>query len=237
MSGCGPAGKAVFAGFFAAVLLAACTPTGALPAGSETATPSASKSASKPLAAASPRATAQVEWKTYTTPDGKLMFDYPGTWAVKDRAREAAPGGVFVEVVSSAGKSMATLRTNIVTKPECSKKYPYALMDSGEVPALEQKGETPVFVFEGRDDHGSYPSRPASLAYGITSQPLPSGPSACPIFQFFNWPPGVAAFSGVYDPVVTPPGDTPDVDTPEAYTATEEYDEVRQMITSLRPAD
>ena len=94
-------------------------------------------------------------------------------------------------------------------------------MDSQELPALAQNGVKPRFVFEGRDDHESYPSRPAPLSYGITSAPLPAGPSACPIFQFFNWPPGVAAFSGVYMPLVTTPGDTPDVDTPESYTGTE----------------
>ena len=164
------------------------------------------------------------------------MFDYPPDWTVQDRAREAAPGGIFVDVLDAAGKSMATLRTNIATKAECTQKYPYALMDSEALPALAQKGAAPLFVFEGRDDHGSHPSKPAPLSYGITSAPLPSGRSACPIFQFFEWPPGVAAFSGVYNAVATTPGVTPDVNTPEAYTATEEYDAIRQTITSLRPA-
>ena len=152
------------------------------------------------------------------------MFDYPPDWSVKDRAREAAPGGIFVDVLDAAGKSMATLRTNIAAKAECTQKYPYALMDSESLPALAQKGAAPRFVFEGRDDHGAYPSKPAPLSYGITSAPLPSGRTACPIFQFFTWPPGVAAFSGVYNAVATAPGVTPDVNTPEAYTATEEYD-------------
>lgn len=239
----GPSVRAVSVGFFVAVLLASCSSPSGPPTGSGTATPSSAASAAsskpglKPLAQASPRPTGQADWKTYTTPDGKFMFDYPPDWTVKDRAREAAPGGVFIEVFTGAGKSIATLRTNIVTKASCTRKLPYALMDSQELPALARNGVKPRFVFEGRDDHESYPSRPAPLSYGITSAPLPTGPSACPIFPFFNWPPGVAAFSGVYDPLVTTPGDTPDVDTPESYTGTEEYDSLRQMITSLRPAD
>lgn len=241
----GPSVRTVSAGFCVAIMLAACSapsnPTVSSGTAAATSTPAASAVKStaglKPAAQASPRPPGQADWKTYTTPDGKFMFDYPPDWTVKDRAREAAPGGVFVEVLTGAGKSIATLRTNIVTKATCTQKFPYSLMDSQELPALARNGVKPRFVFEGRDDHESYPSRPAPLSYGITSAPLPTGPSACPIFQFFNWPPGVASFSGVHTPLVTAPGDTPDVDTPEAYSGTEEYEEIRQTITSLRPAD
>lgn len=231
--------RAVSAAFCVAVLLAACTPSSSRNSGTDSpgSTPGASESALKPSAGASPAASEEPEWKTFTTPDGGLMFDYPPDWTVQDRAREAAPGGIFVDVLDAAGKSMATLRTNLATKAECTRKYPYALMDSEALPALAQKGSVPIFVFEGRDDHGSHPSKPAPLSYGITSAPLPSGRSACPIFQFFEWPTGVAAFSGVYNAVATTPGVTPDVNTPEAYTASEEYDAIRQTITSLRPAD
>ena len=232
-------GRAVSAAFCVAVLLAACTPTSSQNSGTASpgSTPSASEPALTPSAGASPAESEEPEWNTFTTPDGGLMFDYPPDWTVQDRAREAAPGGIFVDVLDAAGKSMATLRTNIATKAECTRKYPYALMDSEALPALAQKGAVPIFVFEGRDDRGSHPSKPAPLSYGITSAPLPSGRSACPIFQFFEWPTGMAAFSGVYNAVATTPGVTPDVNTPEAYTATEEYDAIRQTITSLRPAD
>ena len=164
------------------------------------------------------------------------MFDYPPDWNVKDRAKEAAPGGVFVEVLSAAGKSIAILRTHIVAKADCAQKSPYTLMDSQELPALAKGGVKPRFVFEGRDDHEVYPTRPAPLSYGITSAPLPTGRAACPVFQFFNWPPGVAAFSGVYTPPVRE-GEESDAGAPEAYSGTEEYEEIRQTITSLRPAD
>ncbi|MER5766035.1 hypothetical protein, partial [Streptomyces sp. NPDC002082] len=151
------------------------------------------------------------------------MFDYPPDWTIKDRVREAARGGAFVEVLNGAGKPMATLRTNIVVGPQCTEKYPYSLMDSEDLPALAQKGVTPRFVFEGRAGAGTDASKPEPLAYGITSTPLPSGSSACPIFHFFTWPPGVATFGGVYDPLVTTNATTPNVDSPEAYTGTDEY--------------
>jgi hypothetical protein len=227
----------VSAAFCVAALLVACTPSSSPTPNAGTGPPGSSEPAPSPSAEAAPAEAEDPAWKTFTTPDGKLMFDYPPDWTVQDRAREATPGGIFVDVLDADGKSMATLRTNLAAKAECARKYPYALMDSESLPALAQKGVAPRFVFEGRDDHGPHPSKPAPLSYGITSAALPSGRSACPIFQFFTWPPGAAAFSGVYNAVATPPGVTPDVNTPEAYTATDEYDAVRQTITSLRPAD
>ncbi|WP_246527609.1 hypothetical protein [Pseudarthrobacter albicanus] len=109
-------------------------------------------------------------------------------------------------------------------------------MDSEELPALAQGGVTPRFVFEGRARSEADPTKSNPVAYGITSAPQPSGPAACPIFHFFIWPPSGAMFGGVYNPFDTTPGNTPEVDTPAAYTATAEYDDIRQMITSLRPA-
>lgn len=236
--------RAVPAALCAAMLLAACAPPATAPATSSP--PAASVPVSSAPASPAPSVTAApafptdpttADWKEYTTPDGQLTFDYPAEWTVRDRAAEAAPGGVFVEVLSETGKSIATLRTNMVTGAECTEKYPYSLIDSEELPALEQAGQTPRFVFEGRANPtatGAAESTP--LAYGITSAPEPSGPTACPIFHFFAWPPSGAMFGGVYDPFDTTPGKTPHVDTPQAYTETGEYEDIRKMITSLRPA-
>jgi hypothetical protein len=166
-----------------------------------------------------------------------LTFAYPAEWTIKDRAAEAAPGGVFVEVLRETGKPIATLRTNMVTGSECVEKYPYSLLDSEELPALAQAGQTPRFVFEGRANPGATDAAaPSPLAYGITSAPEPSGPTACPIFHFFTWPPSGAMFGGAYDPFDTTPGNPPNIDTPEGYTETGEYKDIRKMITSLRPA-
>ncbi|WP_306921237.1 hypothetical protein [Arthrobacter globiformis] len=177
-------------------------------------------------------------WKTFTTSDGKLAFDLPSEWTVKDPAGQTPPGGgVFVEVRNPAGKSMATLRTNMVVGAECLKKQPYGMYDSEPLPALKQSGSTPRFTFESRqDDTATDPAKTTMLAYGITSAPEPTGPTACPIAHFFSWPPSGAMFGGVYNPFDTTPGNPPNVDTPEAYTETPEYKNIRAMITSLRPA-
>ena len=233
--------RAVLAAFCAAVLLAACAPSGPAPGTTPPPAPAASSAPAtttpSETAAPSPSDPAASDWKNFTTPDGQLTFDYPAEWTIKDRAAEAAPGGVFVEVLRETGKSIATLRTNMVTGAECVEKYPYSLIDSEELPALAQAGQTPRFVFEGRaNPPATNAAASIPLAYGITSGPEPSGPTACPIFHFFTWPPSGAMFGGAYDPFDTTPGNPANVDTPEAYTETSEYKDLRKMITSLRPA-
>jgi hypothetical protein len=138
--------------------------------------------------------------------------------------------------LNEKGKALATLRTNIAVEAECTEKHPYSVMDTEELPALAQGGVVPRFVFEGRANHGTDAGRPGPLAYGITSAAAPSGPTACPIFHFFAWPPNKAAFGGVYNPTAPSGGNPPTVDTPKTYTETAEYDDLREMITSLRPA-
>jgi hypothetical protein len=204
-------------------------------AASATATGSATPTASEATTAAT---TPAEGWKTFTAKDGSLAFDYPADWTIKDPAGEAPPGGgVVVEVSKPDGKSMATLRTNLITGAECFKEQPYGLLDSKPLPALAQNGQTPRFTFESRTNpEETDPAKSSVFAYGITAAPEPTGPGACPLALFFMWPPSGAAFAGVYNPFDTSPGNEPHVDTPEAYKETTEYKNVRQMITSLRPA-
>ncbi|CAH0273056.1 hypothetical protein SRABI83_03703 [Arthrobacter sp. Bi83] len=234
----------VFSGVCVALLLASCgspasaPPTTSPAGGSPTASASASATSS-PSATPSAGATTPAEgWKTFTTTDGSLSFDYPADWTIKDPAGQTpAGGGAFVEVSKANGKSMATLRTNVVTGAECTKKQPYGMLDSQPLPALAQAGKTPRFAFESRmDPEATDPTKANILAYGITSAPEPTGTEACPIFHFFTWPPSGAMFGGVYNPFDTTPGNEPFVDTPEAYKETAEYRDIRKMITSLRPA-
>lgn len=217
----------------AAAILAGCgTPATNPPATSATATASAS-----PSMATSPPVTVPAGWKTFTTSDGTLAFDYPEAWTIVDPAGPLSEGAVFVALVSDYGKTMATLRTNMVTGAECPETSPFMVYDTEPVPALAQDGATPRFVYEGRTDpDSSDPSRSLTLAYGITSEPEPVGDAACPISHFFTWPPNRAMFSGVYDPFDTTPGAPKNVDTPEVYMDTTEYKDVKQAITSLRPA-
>jgi hypothetical protein len=243
-------GAAVLAAVVALAGCAAPVPPGG--AGSAGPTTSASSSAaasatgsgtatatdSPASATAAPSATLPEDWKTFTTSDGKLAFDLPSVWAIEDPAGQTPQGGgVFVEVRNPAGKAMATLRTNMVVGAECTMKQPYGMYDSEPLPALKQSGSMPRFTFESRqDDTATDPAKMTILAYGITSAPEPTGPTACPIAHFFTWPPSGAMFGGVYNPFDTTPGNPPNVDTPEAYMETPEYKNIRAMITSLRPA-
>lgn len=237
-----PSAVAVSGAACLAFLLAACgAPASAPGTDSPDGTPAATATATttvSPTTTATPTDTPAEGWTSYTTTDGELKFDLPATWTIKDPAGEVpVGGGVFIEVLSSEGKSMATLRTNMVTGAECTEKQSHSLLDSEPLPALAQSGETPRFVFEGRmDPSQSDPVKGIVLAYGITSAPEPTGPEACPIFHFFTWPPSGAMFGGVYDPFVPIPGTGPEVDNPHAYMDTEEYKDIKKMITSLRPA-
>jgi hypothetical protein len=208
---------------------ASSTPAGSLPA---SATPGPSGDAT-PEGADSPAA----EWKTYTTPDGRLSFDHPAQWTVAEASGSSSNGGAFVEVRNANGKLLATLRTNLAVGTECLEKYPFMTYDSEPVPALAQSGVTPRFVYEARSNPAEKdPMKAATFGYGITSAPEPTGETACPIAHFFTWPPSGASFAGIYNPFDTTPGNEPHVDTPEAYADTAEYQFIRQMITSLRPA-
>ena len=241
------------AAWFALVLLAGCGSPAAAPAASATsattpsatssATPtSAAPSASAPPTAASqsPASTAPVSaapagWKSFTTGDGMLTFDYPEKWTIND----AAPGanGAAVDVLTDYGKTIASLRTGVVTGAQCTEKMPFMQYDTAPVPALAQNGTAPRFVYEARTDRAaSDPAKATMFAYGLTSEPEPTGTEACPMTHFFNWPPSGATFGGVYDPFDTTPGGPMHVDSPEAYKDTTEYQWAKQMIMSLRPA-
>ncbi|MDQ0736899.1 hypothetical protein [Arthrobacter agilis] len=199
--------------------------------------PAASTAPPTPAAEPPSDATTRADgWATYTTADGGLSFDHPDGWTVAD-APEPPPAGVSVVVGDATGRHLATLRTDLVTGAVCPAEIPYALLDAEPLPALTQGTATPRFVFEGRTDPAvPDPVTSSTLAYGITSAPEPTGPTACPIAHFFSWPPSGAAFGGVYDPHLVYPGKPPHTDTPQAYMETEEYRDLRAMITSLRPA-
>jgi hypothetical protein len=182
-------------------------------------------------------------WKTFTTTDAGLSFDYPAGWTVKDPG--GALGGEFVDVLNAEGKPMAGLRTNIVTGAECVGKTPYQVYDSEPMVALAEgggaDGGVPRYVFESRgDDPDAVATRSTIAAYGITLVPEESGDLACPMFHLFLWPPSGAFFGGTYNPENNAtPGDPalPYLEKAKLYASTPEYQDVRTMITSLRPAD
>jgi hypothetical protein len=183
-------------------------------------------------------------WKTFTTSDGTLTFDYPGDWSIKGTPGKPPPGGTSVEVANAAGKPMATLQTNVITGSECLEKVPFSVLDSEQMPALAQKGVpnegAPRYVFETRGDaSAAAPTRSTLAAYGITMMPEEAGTLACPLFLFFNWPPSGATFASGYNPANnTTPGSPslPYLQKAKLYVETGEYRNIRRMITSLRPA-
>lgn len=184
------------------------------------------------------------DWKTFTTSDGGLSFDYPARWSVRDPAGDMPLGGEFVDVVNENGKAMASLRTNIVTGAECMQKYPFVVFDSQPLQQLGERGAAdapmPRFVFEARGDGTAPQAEPPTVAgYGITMMPEETGSTACPMFHLFLWPPSGALFGSAYNPENnTTPGDPslPYLEKAKLYAATPEYQDIRRMITSLRPA-
>jgi hypothetical protein len=152
--------------------------------------------------------------------------------------------GEFVDVVNEAGKPMASLRTNVVTGAECTERYPVVVFDSEPLQALAEGGAAdapvPRFVFEGRGNGTAPVAAPPTVAgYGITMVPEEAGNTACPMFHLFLWPPSGALFGAAYNPENNmTPGDPslPYLEKARLYAATPEYQDIRKMITSLRPA-
>jgi len=196
-----------------------------------------------PTAADSPgaggSAPASAAWTSYTTADGQLTFEHPAAWSVRDPAGELPEGGgAFAEVTNEAGKPLATLRTNMATGSTCLERYPFAVLESQELPLLAQGGVAPWFIFETRgDDVAPGPADTPAAAYGIAFA-APSGDSACAIFHFFRWPPTAAMFGAFYNPEnnVTPGAESlPYLEQARKYAETPEYRDIKRMITSLRP--
>lgn len=213
--------------------------TGA-PAQGPSATASGSSTESGPRPSG---ATPSAGWLTFTTKDG-LSFDFPDGWSVTNAAGEMPLSGVFVDVVNAAGKPMASLRTNIVTGAECVDKLPFEVYDSEPMQALAESGggdgAGPRYVFESRgDDTAPGSTRTTIAAYGITLVPEEAGATACPMFHLFLWAPSGAFFGGTYNPDNNrTPGDAslPYLEKAKLYAGTPEYQDIRKMITSLRPA-
>ena len=196
-----------------------------------------------PTATGSPSATspAAAAWTSYTTADGQLRFDHPAAWSVKDPAGELPQGGgAFAEVTNGAGRPLATLRTNMAVGSTCLDRYPYSVLDSEGVPSPREGEGAPGLVYETRGNGATPgPADSPAAAYGITSVPAPTGDSASCIFHFFNWPPTAAMFGAFYNPEnnVTPgAASLPYLEQAKTYMETDEYRDIRRMITSLRPA-
>ncbi|MBT2250726.1 hypothetical protein JHV56_18730 [Arthrobacter sp. BHU FT2] len=218
--------------------IAETTVTGTVPV--STVPPGPATTPPSPTATAAPTPT-KGALKTFTTADGQLAFDLPAAWRVRDPAGELPEGGgAFAEVTNEAGRPLATLRTNMATGSTCTEQYPFAEFESQQLPALAQSGRVPRYVFETRGNSSTPgPADTPAAAYGITVMPAPSGNTTCPIFHFFTWPPTAAMFGAFYNPENNKtPGAAglPYLEQARKYMDTAEYQNIRRMITSLRPA-
>jgi len=237
-------GSAIPAVLLSALLLAGCgpeasppTPTGS-PGGAAT---SAVTSTPAVTSSATGTAPASESWKSFTTSDGDLTFDHPAAWSVRDPAGDLPEGGgAFAEVTNAAGRPLATLRTNMATGSTCMERYPYEVLESQELPALAQNGTAPRYVFETRgNDAAPGPAETPAAAYGITTMQPPTGDSTCAIFHFFTWPPTAAMFGAFFSPennVTAGAESLPYLEQAKKYAQTQEYRDIKRMITSLRPA-
>lgn len=222
-------------------LLAGCAPQAGTPTTPGSPGGTATSATSPPTTTPTTTSTATAAWTSFTTADGELTFDHPAAWSVRDPAGELPEGGgAFAEVANQAGKPLATLRTNMATGSTCMERTPYSVLESQELPALAQNGATPLYIFETRgNDATPGPADTPAAAYGIQTSPLPTGPTACPIFHFFTWPPTAAMFGAFFSPEnnVTPGAESlPYLEQARKYAQTDEYRDLKKMITSLRPA-
>lgn len=244
VAGCGPqAGQPTVTTPAATTTAPTPSATAAPPSASPSAVQTATATATvEPTATTAPTATGtKTPWKTFTTADGQLAFDLPPAWSVRDPAGELPEGGgAFAEVTNEAGRPLATLRTNMATGSTCMEKYPFSEFESQQMPALAQNGDVPRYVFETRGDATAPgPADTPAAAYGITTVEAPTGDTACPIFHFFTWPPTAAMFGAFYNPDNnrTPGSESlPYLEQARKYMDTTEYQNIRRMITSLRPA-
>ena len=97
--------------------------------------PSASASATPATPATSDAATpppAPGVWRTFTSADGKVSFDYPGSWSVSTPAGAAGSGDVDVDVSDEAAVVVASLHLGPYggLGGACQGAVPYTVLDS-----------------------------------------------------------------------------------------------------------
>ncbi|MET4592550.1 hypothetical protein [Arthrobacter sp. 754] len=237
-------GSAIPAVLLSALLLAGCGPEASPPTATGSqggAATSAVTSTPAVTSSATGTAPASESRKSFTTSDGELTFDHPAAWSVRDPAGDLPEGGgAFAEVTNAAGRPLATLRTNMATGSTCMERYPYEVLESQELPALAQDGAAPRYVFETRgNDAAPGPAETPAAAYGITTMQPPTGDSTCAIFHFFTWPPTAVMFGAFFSPennVTAGAESLPYLEQAKKYAQTQEYRDIKRMITSLRPA-
>ena len=222
-----------------AALTTAPSPTVAtsVPVPTATAAPATSDAATPPPAPG--------VWRTFTSADGKVSFDYPGSWSVSTPAGAAGSGDVDVDVSDEAAVVVASLHLGPAggLGGACQGAVPYTVLDSAEVdlPYQPSKGSvTPRFAFRALQETDR-----VTASYGLTSTPAGQGGTTCIIYNVVNGPAETPMYTFA-DAFQVRAGDPeeipgrkgakafPSMDAARAYMQTPEYVNAKRMITSLK---
>lgn len=184
-------------------------------------------------------------WRTFTSADGKVSFDYPGSWSVATPAGAAGSGDVDVDVSDEAAVVVASLHLGPAggLGGACQGAVPYTVLDSAEVdlPYQPSKGSvTPRFAFRALQETDR-----VTASYGLTSTPAGQGGTTCMFYNVVNGPAETPMYTFA-DAFQVRAGDPeeipgrkgakafPSMDAARAYMQTPEYVNAKRMITSLK---
>jgi hypothetical protein len=198
--------------------------------------PSSSRAATTPPPAAS--------WQTFTSPDGKVSFEYPAAWRVAPPAG-AGPDVVDVDVSDEAGMVVASLHAGPSggIGGACQGAVPYTVLDSVDVdiPYQPTKGSvTPRFAFRALQEADR-----VTASYGLTSTAAGQNGTTCMFYNVVNGPAWSPLFSfadafqvnaGGTEQVPNRKGAKtfPSMDAARAYMQTAEYLNAKRMLTSVK---
>jgi hypothetical protein len=211
----------------------------------ESPSPSASASTSATADPTTPAPSAGA-WRTFTSANAKISFDYPAAWRASEAAA-GAPGyeGIAVDVADEAGVMVASLNFGPSggIGGACQGEVPYTVLDSVEVslPHQPAKGSvTPRFAFRALQeaDH-------VTASFGLTDTPAGRNGTTCMFYNVVTGPPEspLYSFADAFqvnvgskedDPKRRGAKTFPSMDAARAYMKTPEYLNAKRMITSLK---
>lgn len=254
----GPRKVAVAA--LATALLLGTTACGASSAGSQaagqgtTASPAATATASAKSTSTAPAApsstgpaAASGAWRTFTSADGKVSFEYPAAWRVSTLAGPAGGPDIEVGVSDAAGIGLASLHygpSGAGLGGGCQNPVPYSVLDSMELalPYNTAGADTipPRFVFRALQEADR-----VTASYGITGSVAGKDGTSCMVYNVVSGP-AESPFYYFADTLEVRSGSSEQngnrkgaktfasLDEARAYMQTPEYMNAKRMITSLK---
>lgn len=205
--------------------------------------------AAVPPAAAAPSSTPvppAEEWKTFTSDNRKVSFDYPAPWTVTTPQGAAASPAVDVDVADETGLVVASLHYGPSggIGGACQGPVPYKVLDSVELalPYNQAAADTitPRFTFRALLEAGR-----VTASYGITSSAAGKDGTTCMFYNVVSGPPESPLYSFADAFQVNAGGSAevggrkgaktfPSLEAARAYMESTEYRNAKRMITSLK---